>query len=195
MWGDPTADGDGGDDAEQAVAEIQKWGGKVVRDGTANAPVVAVVFDRKGATDGGLPYLSVLKQLQTLDLSASKVTDAGLEHLSGLNQLQSLNLNFTEVTDAGLEYLSRLKQLQKLFLYTTKATVPGVETSGGIPACEIGSDAGQSPSIGGRAGKTTGMTGHPISSCAGRSSTIPTWMEHQTLRQHPGRGRGQLEGT
>ena len=44
------------------------------------------------------------------------MTDAGLEHLKGLTNLQSLDLTFTKVTDAGLEHLKGLTKLQSLDL-------------------------------------------------------------------------------
>jgi hypothetical protein len=45
--------------------------------------------------------LRELKELQTLDLSQTKVTDAGKE-LKGLNKLTYLNVARTQVTDAGI---------------------------------------------------------------------------------------------
>ena len=77
-------------------------------------------------TDAGLEHLKGLTQLQSLDLTDTKVTDAGLEHLKGLTQLQSLNLMETEVTDAGLVHLKGLPQLQSLDLAQTKVTDAGL---------------------------------------------------------------------
>ena len=47
-------------------------------------------------------------QLETLDLSRTKVGDAGLAGLEGLDRLRSLDLKGTGVTDAGLAHLSGL---------------------------------------------------------------------------------------
>jgi len=81
-------------------------------------------------TDAGLEHLKDLPQLQTLDLSGTKVTDAGLERLQGLRQLQELGLSGTEVTDAGLEHLRGLPELEKLCFWATGA---GLKHLSGLP--------------------------------------------------------------
>jgi len=78
-----------------------------------------------------------LTQLQTLDLSHSKVTDAGLEHLKGLTRLQTLALSeCMKVTDAGLERLKGLTQLQTLVLTRTQVTDAGLEHLKGLTQLE-----------------------------------------------------------
>jgi len=57
-----------------------------------------------------LKDLAGLKQLQTLDLSGSKVSAAGLNVLGPIASLERLILGFTEVPDADLGELAALKQ-------------------------------------------------------------------------------------
>ncbi len=135
---------------EQAMEEIEKCGGSVVREvggpGGAVVVVVEVDFDGKGKVEEGLAYVAALKHVRTLDLSMSKVTDAEVGQVAGLGQMQVLNLNFTGVTDAGLEHLGGLKGLRTLFLHGTKVTVAGVKRlQVALPGCAIQCDAGLQP--------------------------------------------------
>jgi hypothetical protein len=77
-------------------------------------------------TDTDLVPLGNLKELQSLDLSASQVTDTGLERLPELKGLRTLYLGGTNVTDAGMEHLANLKELQSLSLGATKITDAGL---------------------------------------------------------------------
>jgi hypothetical protein len=47
--------------------------------------------------------LSTHTELQTLNLSGTRVTDAGLKSLVGLSKLGELNLSFTSVTEAAVK--------------------------------------------------------------------------------------------
>ena len=115
---------------EQVVAEIEKCGATVKRDGNApDGAVVEVIFDRKssqGVTEAGLEHLEGLKELRTLNLANTKVTDGGLEHLKGLSQLVTLNLGCTNVTDEGLAKLKGLNRLENLNLLITKVSDAGL---------------------------------------------------------------------
>lgn len=74
-------------------------------------------------TDTGVANLVALAaQLESLDVSATKVTDAALPHLAKLGKLKSLHLGNTEVTDAGLEALAALPNLTELSVPGTKVT-------------------------------------------------------------------------
>ena len=130
---------------EQAVAEIKKCGGTVIRDGeSSDGPVIEVTFDRKGSPDSCMEYVKELQQLRALNLSTTPVLDAGMAAVGDVHQLQSLNLNFTAVTDAGLEHLGTLKQLQTLFLFGTKVTGAGVrKLQTALPGCEMRWDEGR----------------------------------------------------
>src|SRR5262249_12679584 len=101
----------------QAVAAIEKLGGKVTRDeASPGKPVVKVDLSLSGVTDAGLAPVQGLRRLQALALSGTKVRDAGLGHLRGLQALRVLNLLHTGVTDAGLARLQGLAQLREPYL-------------------------------------------------------------------------------
>lgn len=118
---------------EQIVAEIEKCGGKVERDGNASdGPVILVDLRDTKVTDAGLEHLSGLSHLQTLALVNTDVTDAGLGHLTELSNLRDLSLANTKVTDAGLDHLNGLHQLQTLELLNTKVTDAGLEHLKGL---------------------------------------------------------------
>ncbi len=120
---------------EEVVAEIEKLGGKVERDGSApEGPVMKVLFDApaRGVTDAVLEHFKVLNQVQVLNLIGAEVTDAGLEHLKGMKRLRTLVLSNTGATDAGLEHLKGLNQLQLLFLANTKLTNDGLKQLQGL---------------------------------------------------------------
>ena len=87
---------------EQAIAEIEKLGGKVTIDEKSpDKPVIRVDFSRTEVTDDGLEHLIGLTNLQTLILNDTKVTDKGLEHLEGLTNLEWLQVG-ANVTDEGI---------------------------------------------------------------------------------------------
>jgi internalin A len=71
------------DDAEdKAVAFVEKLGGRVARDEkTPGKPVTFVSLYFTNVSGAGLKELAVLKNLATLELSATKLTDAGLKEL------------------------------------------------------------------------------------------------------------------
>jgi hypothetical protein len=118
---------------EQAIAEIQKAGGKVERDEKdPGKPVVVVNFATTPAADDALANLKGFDKLQKLTLNGTKITDAGLEHLKGLTGLQKLYLVDTAITDAGLERLKGLTGLRILSLVGTQVTDAGLEHLKGL---------------------------------------------------------------
>jgi len=54
-------------------------------------------------TSAGLAHLTVLGDLEDLDLAETAVDDAGLAHLHEIKSLRRLNVTGTRVTDAGIE--------------------------------------------------------------------------------------------
>ena len=136
---------------EQAIAAIEKAGGRITRDeNSPGKPVVSVIFPDQTVddavftslevltslrelvlnsfkfTDAGISQLKGLKKLQKLDLSDTRITDAGLADLKGLTKLQKLDLSETEITNAGLAHLKGLTKLQKLDLSGTGITNAGL---------------------------------------------------------------------
>jgi Leucine Rich repeat len=148
---------------EKAIKEIERLGGKVIRNETAEGkPVVGVDFfslpvsdaDLKhlakfpglkelylgstDVTDAGIKELGALKELDTLYLSSTKVTDTALKDLARLKNLKTLMLSFTGVTDTGLQELAGLKQLEVVSLFRTDVTDSGVnELMKALPKCLV----------------------------------------------------------
>ena len=56
-----------------------------------------------------------------VDLSNSWLTDADLESLARLPQLETINLSYTKITDPGLEHLRPSKTVKMLNLYYAEA--------------------------------------------------------------------------
>ncbi len=81
---------------------------------------VLLLGNCRGVRNAGLEQLKVLTELQTVDLSGTRVHDAGMTHLRSLINLRALSLDDTEITDAGLENLSALLNLEDLCLSNTQ---------------------------------------------------------------------------
>ena len=121
-------------DQSEAIAQIEKLGGKVVIDGQSpDKPVISVDFNNSHVTDAALSHLAGLTKLRVLDLSWTEVTSAGLAHLKRLTKLQSLNLTSTKITDAGLVRLAALPALESLNLTGTQVTDAGLEYLKDLP--------------------------------------------------------------
>lgn len=66
---------------EDAIAAVEKLGGRVQRDSNQpHAPVIAVVLMRTPANDRDLALLENFKELQRLNLGLTEVTDVGMAH-------------------------------------------------------------------------------------------------------------------
>ena len=136
---------------KQAIAEIEKLGGKIEVDlqspdkrvigvnlkhtkvvdaSLQNLKVLTtiqkLILRETPVTDDGVIYIKGLTNIEVLELSRTKVTDKALEHLKGFTRLQTLDLSGTEVTDKGLEQLKALKRLRMLDLSGTKVTNAGI---------------------------------------------------------------------
>ena len=104
-------------DEANAIAEIEKLGGKVTRDEKSpDRRVISVDLSTRNVTDQWLACLQGLPQLQSLRLRITQVTDAGLIHVAGLTRLQLLDLAYTKITDPGLVHLEGLTELRSLNL-------------------------------------------------------------------------------
>lgn len=86
-----------------------------------------LALTQTGFTDGGIKYLRGM-DLQSLDLSSTKITDAGLAELGEFNfpRLKELGLERTLVTDAGLMHLASFKGLEWVSISGTKVTKDGI---------------------------------------------------------------------
>ncbi len=96
----------------RAVEEVERLGGKVVREGDSGH-VVGVELPGKGIDDarlrGLVPHLKNLPHLRDLVLASNDVSDEGLLLLSELPQLQYLYVADTKVTDAGVARLQSVR--------------------------------------------------------------------------------------
>jgi len=111
----------------QAIAEIEKLGGRVTVDKRSpDKPVVKVTLRGPKVSDAGLVHLKGLTKLRTLSLDRTQVSDAGLVHLKELTQLRTLTLYNTKVSDAGLVHLKGLTKLLWLDLNNTRVTDAGL---------------------------------------------------------------------
>ena len=72
------------DTPERVVAEIEKLGGRIIRDeAPRTARVVSVDLSGCDVTDDILAQLKVLTSLELLDLSSTRVEDSGLAASQG----------------------------------------------------------------------------------------------------------------
>ena len=102
----------------QAIAEIEKLGGKVTVVGTRSPRILVTLSKRTDDTEErfGLRYLKGLSRIDMLSLVGTHITDADLQHLKGLTDLKELWFIYTQVTDSGLEHLRGLTNLRELWL-------------------------------------------------------------------------------
>jgi len=137
---------------EEAIAEVERLGGKVRIDGERDdQPVWAVEFmeskirnddlrmlvsfptlellnlSETPIDDDGLSHVAACKRLKELNLSGTKITDRGLSRLAKLGELTTLELNRTAVTDGGLLQLASLKKLQTPSAFETKVSEAGLQ--------------------------------------------------------------------
>jgi Leucine-rich repeat (LRR) protein len=118
---------------EQAIAEVERLGGDVKKDGrVAGMPVTSVNLAGSKVTDGELQVVKRFPQLQSLDLRETRISDRGLEHLEKMTKLQELYLDRTPITDLGLAHLQGLKELRKLTLTDTRISDFGLESLKGL---------------------------------------------------------------
>ena len=104
-----------GSKVEEAIAEIEKLGGRCkVRQ---KGQVQEVTLTGPRISDPDLVCLRGLAGIEILNLTKTRVSDAGLENLKGLTSLKQLSLIGGQITDAGLEYLTGLTNLERLYLF------------------------------------------------------------------------------
>ncbi|HEY1343150.1 MAG TPA: hypothetical protein VGF59_37085 [Bryobacteraceae bacterium] len=118
---------------ERAIAEVERLGGKVRKDGQLpGTPVTRVQLTEGRVTDAELQVVKSFPQLRSLDLRRTPVTDKGMVHLERLTKLQELYLDSTRITDAGLGRLEGLKELRKLTLSDTEVSDLGLGFLNGL---------------------------------------------------------------
>lgn len=103
--------------SREAIARIEKLGGSIRTDERIpGESVVWVSLRRTDLTHEDLKAVSMLDNVQLLDLSFTDTTNAGLRELARLKKLRTLDLRATIVSDAGMNELAALPNLQSLDL-------------------------------------------------------------------------------
>ena len=78
-------------------------------------------------SDKGLSLIKYCAQLQTLDISSTKISDEGLASLKNLPKLTEVMLSYDDITDHGLVNLQECMQIEKLELQGTKISDAGLQ--------------------------------------------------------------------
>jgi hypothetical protein len=126
------------DEREQALAAIEKLGGKVEVDTDKPGKPVRLIYLRgERVTDRELTLLSAVPDVRRLDLRDAKITNEGLRLLGQMPQLKALYLWNTPVTDAGLAHLKGLKRLHLLNLSDTGVTDKGLGHVGRLTSLDM----------------------------------------------------------
>jgi hypothetical protein len=113
---------------KEALARVQKLGGKIVRDTKDPLrPVIEVDLSNTPTFDQDLALLAGLPQLRTLILHHTAVTEAGLRHLHSLTGLHTLDLRGIQVSAAARKALRRALPDLKELRYRPPSTNPFVQ--------------------------------------------------------------------
>lgn len=78
------------------------------------------------ATDADMAWLAKCRQLESIDLSDTRVGDEGIRHLRTLPRLRILTLSGTRVTDEGCRRLATFPGLEELSLASRNISDAGV---------------------------------------------------------------------
>ena len=122
-------------DDSQAIAEIEKLGGTVIRDDhDPLRPASAVYLQKQKEPRAALEVVQRLKQLRKLDLYCANVTDADMQYLNGLTQLETLVVAGCKFTDVALANLRGMNKLETLDLSgCSKVTDAGLKNLDCLP--------------------------------------------------------------
>ncbi len=114
---------------KSSVAAISKeYPGALSFESQQSALITFTAVSLRGNLDdtGFEKLKSVIPQLVTVDLSATKITDKVVSELIGSKHLRLIRLAETEVTDAAIDSLLTIPSLESINLYGTKVTDAGV---------------------------------------------------------------------
>lgn len=147
------------------LAEIQRLGGKAIREVVAPEWLRSIVGDEKLAlfgriveielnertdghkdpvpkkltdrvTDDWLARLADQDLLRRLELSGTAITSAGFVHLKGLKNLERLNVCLTAADDRGFEHLAGLTNMKRMVVCSSKITGTGFQHLQGMKQLE-----------------------------------------------------------
>src|SRR5690349_8954139 len=100
---------------EQAIAEITKQGGKVLRnESEPDKPIEQVTLDRTQDTNVSLKQLRFFLKLNNLQVSQTQVSKNGLQQLKALTSLKKLTFYDIPMADDDLSNLANLTFLNSL---------------------------------------------------------------------------------
>jgi len=119
---------------------VQKWKSDLrhpVRKDQLKSMITLGFSDPAQVTDGSLPILADLPQLEFVDLSRCPITDAGLVYLKDLRKLEMLYLIETAIGDKGMSSLENLTALRWLNLSGTKISGQGLTYLGNLDQLEV----------------------------------------------------------
>jgi hypothetical protein len=106
--------------------------------GLAELEYLAFSAGHPHVTDASAEYIGKCRQLETLDLSGTRITDVGLRQLRGLSRLRKLKLSGTKINDAAILHLARLSSLEVLTLQSTHITNEGMQKLRlALPNCKV----------------------------------------------------------
>lgn len=117
------------EDLVKSVASISaEFPGALVFESQGSDLLTFSAVSMRGNLDdaGFAKFASVIPQLVTVDLSATKITDTSVAALAGAENLRLVRLAETEITDGAIESLLELPALESLNLYGTRVTDAGV---------------------------------------------------------------------
>jgi len=82
-------------------------------------------------TNASLYHLSQIKTLLSLDLhDCTYLNDEGMQYLTLLTNLQCLDLSWCKISVAGVKQLTSLKKLKQLALFGCKVTEKEIKSCG-----------------------------------------------------------------
>lgn len=95
-----------------------------------NFSLVAVDFESCDFADHDLETLSHFKvpNLESIDLSSTRVTDQGMRYLLKFRQLNDLTIRESEVGDEGMKFVARIPNLLNLYIDESRVTDQGIES-------------------------------------------------------------------
>jgi len=114
---------------------IAKLGGQVTRDQAGK--IVGVNMRGTWINDADMLSLAVMPDLETLDLSHTRITDEGMLRLKRASKIKDLNLFYAEwITDQGMTAIRDWKHLKRLNVRGTRISDGTLEIVGRMPGLE-----------------------------------------------------------
>jgi internalin A len=114
---------------------IEDLGGTVTKN--PQGRITGVGLRGTWVTDTDLRLLNQLPDLNTLDLSLTRITDQGMQEIKNLPGIVELNLSYAEyVTDEGMAAVKDWKKLKRLNLHGAKVSDTTLEHISAITALE-----------------------------------------------------------